>query len=97
MISKEDIEAMKPGEPEKRVYTGWGSHRWSGWPGAYCMLCGMSDPHESAVADGEFPFPLDLDKPTQEEQEKMKQWYIKNDAQDCPRNGHHKDPYKIDP
>lgn len=23
-------------------------HRWSGWPGAYCMLCGIDDPMEEA-------------------------------------------------
>jgi len=27
------------------------SHRWSGWPGAWCWLCGMEDPMEQAVAD----------------------------------------------
>jgi len=24
-------------------------HRWSGWPGAWCMDCGCSDPMELAV------------------------------------------------
>lgn len=27
------------------------THRWSGWPGAYCMLCGQSDPVEYQIAD----------------------------------------------
>jgi hypothetical protein len=29
-------------------------HRWSGWPGAWCLDCGCEDPHEIALADGEF-------------------------------------------
>lgn len=37
------------------TYTlGWGTHRWSGWPGAYCMLCGIDDPTEYAVATDEY-------------------------------------------
>jgi len=27
-------------------------HRWSGWPGAWCLDCGCSDPREDAIADG---------------------------------------------
>lgn len=27
-------------------------HRWSGWPGAYCLDCGCEDPREIALADG---------------------------------------------
>lgn len=27
-------------------------HRWSGWPGAWCLDCGASDPYEDALADG---------------------------------------------
>lgn len=27
-------------------------HRWSGWPGAYCLDCGMEDQQEIAMADG---------------------------------------------
>lgn len=27
-------------------------HRWSGWPGAWCLDCGASDPTEQAIADG---------------------------------------------
>lgn len=26
-------------------------HRWSGWPGAYCMVCGIEDPREACVAN----------------------------------------------
>ena len=25
-------------------------HRWSGWPGAYCLNCGTEDPMESAIS-----------------------------------------------
>ena len=24
-------------------------HRWSGWPGAYCLKCGADDPMEYAI------------------------------------------------
>ena len=26
------------------------SHNWSGWPGAWCLDCGIDDPWESALA-----------------------------------------------
>jgi hypothetical protein len=29
-------------------------HRWSGWPGAYCLDCGCGDPFEVALAEGNF-------------------------------------------
>ena len=28
------------------------THRWSGWPGAWCLDCGREDPMELALADG---------------------------------------------
>jgi hypothetical protein len=28
------------------------SHRWSGWPGAWCLDCGIEDPREICLADG---------------------------------------------
>lgn len=28
------------------------THRWSGWPGAWCLDCGADDPFERALADG---------------------------------------------
>lgn len=31
-------------------------HRWSGWPGAYCLDCGAKDPREIAMADGSIYF-----------------------------------------
>lgn len=27
-------------------------HRWSGWPGAWCLDCGIADPTEEAIAHG---------------------------------------------
>lgn len=27
-------------------------HKWSGWPGAFCLNCGAEDPLEIALADG---------------------------------------------
>lgn len=32
----------------------WGTHDWSGWPGAWCLDCGIEDPMELALADGDF-------------------------------------------
>lgn len=29
-------------------------HRWSGWPGAWCLDCGCDDPVEVALAEGRF-------------------------------------------
>lgn len=29
-------------------------HQWSGWPGAYCLRCGASDPIEEMLADGRY-------------------------------------------
>lgn len=31
-------------------------HRWSGWPGAWCLDCGCEDPREIALADGDCEF-----------------------------------------
>ncbi len=31
-------------------------HRWSGWPGAWCLDCGCNDPIELAMADGAIEF-----------------------------------------
>jgi hypothetical protein len=28
------------------------NHRWSGWPGAFCLDCGSEDKNEIALADG---------------------------------------------
>lgn len=29
-------------------------HRWSGWPGAYCLDCGVEDQLEIAIAEGRY-------------------------------------------
>lgn len=75
-------------------HTGWGSHRWSGWPGAICMLCGCEDPLESAE---NFPVPDDLSNPTQEEVAAHFAFYESIDKVigNCPGNPDGDDPYSI--
>lgn len=34
-------------------------HRWSGWPGAWCLDCGTADLCEQALADGAIDFTYD--------------------------------------
>lgn len=34
-------------------------HRWSGWPGAWCLDCGCEDIVESAVCDSDWDFEKD--------------------------------------
>lgn len=34
-------------------------HRWSGWPGAWCLDCGAEDAWEMCLADGHEPLFLD--------------------------------------
>jgi hypothetical protein len=29
-------------------------HRWSGWPSAYCIDCGVRDPLEAAIESGDY-------------------------------------------
>lgn len=38
-------------------------HRWSGWPGAWCLDCGAGCPVEAALADG---FDITSDEPVPE-------------------------------
>jgi hypothetical protein len=57
-------------------------HRWSGWPGAWCLDCGCSDPREDALADGGDPMDLKFDVAAMECKE--------------PGSGRH-DPYKSRP
>jgi hypothetical protein len=38
-------------------------HRWSGWPGAWCLDCGIEDPHEEALATGDYIEVPDTDSP----------------------------------
>jgi hypothetical protein len=30
------------------------NHRWSGWPGAWCLDCGVEDPWEVAIGTGDY-------------------------------------------
>ena len=46
-VASEVREASSAGTPKT-------PHRWSGWPGAWCLDCGCEDPVEIAVADGRF-------------------------------------------
>lgn len=41
----------------------YNTHRWSGWPGAWCLDCGMEDPLEIAFAEGNFIEVLDETTP----------------------------------
>mgnify|MGYP001590776210 FL=1 len=42
-------------------------HRWSGWPGAWCLDCGVKDANEIALADGlTDDVTLNLNKPCRE-------------------------------
>lgn len=58
-------------------------HRWSGWPGAYCMKCGSDDSMEVAIGLGYFdPFNNKWDSEEHREEYKDKecpvsdkQWY----------------------
>lgn len=54
-------------------------HRWSGWPGAWCLDCGIEDPTEQAIADG-----WDMESPLPE------QYHLKSCAE--PGSKRH-DPY----
>lgn len=38
-------------------------HRWSGWPGAWCLDCGAEDPCEIALADNEIDYVEDPSAP----------------------------------
>jgi hypothetical protein len=47
-------------------------HKWSGWPGAICLNCGISDPIEEALADNLFDPLTDIWK--DEKQEEITMW-----------------------
>lgn len=36
---------------EKDVESPSDQHQWSGWPGAYCIKCGIPDQNEACIAD----------------------------------------------
>ena len=62
-------------------------HRWSGWPGAYCMICGFPDLLEIAIGKGDFdpggPNPDGSDFPSKWIGKDMEEIY-KAMASDCP-------------
>lgn len=39
------------------------NHNWSGWPGAWCLDCGIEDPYEEALATGNYIEVEDNDSP----------------------------------
>jgi hypothetical protein len=39
------------------------THNWSGWPGAFCLDCGIEDHLEQALADGNYTEVPDPDTP----------------------------------
>lgn len=42
---------------EKDVKAGSKAHKWSGWPGAYCLVCGVEDMMEYAIGNSYYdPF-----------------------------------------
>lgn len=73
---------------------GWSTHRWSGWPGAFCILCNADD---LAEATDDFPYPDDLENPTPEEDAAIKAWWAAIDAKqgECPANPERVDPYTL--
>lgn len=46
----EEARAL-PGGTATDEATSAEGHRWSGWPGAYCLNCFAEDPHEQCLAD----------------------------------------------
>jgi len=36
----------------RKMYKMSEDHRWSGWPGAWCLDCWIEDPREVCLADG---------------------------------------------
>lgn len=47
-------------------------HNWSGWPGAYCLKCGVEDMEEVAIADNVLD-PYTGEWTTEEEKQKYRQ------------------------
>lgn len=49
MVGQFAVHLFVSAEPEAPA-----AHRWSGWPGAWCLDCGIEDPIEQALADGNY-------------------------------------------
>ena len=69
-------------------------HRWSGWPGAFCLDCGCEDPREIALAyndyievqdDSEMGFHLEFPNIKPEQYECA---YLMKGKDDGPDNRH---------
>jgi len=43
----EHIESCEEG----KIKTSDHEHKWSGWPGAYCLICGIDDARELCLGD----------------------------------------------
>lgn len=58
-------------------------HRWSGWPGAWCLDCGCDDPREVALLDGMI-----------DDEGRILPGVIKPEQMECPESGSKRlDPY----
>lgn len=66
------------------------NHRWSGWPGAWCLDCGQEDGMEIAVARGDYdPYSEQWASPI------LASLYRKVYPPECPCPGEERfDPYK---
>lgn len=62
------------------------NHRWSGWPGAWCLDCGISDPVEQALADGLYEF-------SEDGETILNPGVVTVPPCSCPDSGNH-DPYR---
>jgi hypothetical protein len=65
-------------------------HRWSGWPGAWCLDCGIEDPHEIALATGDY---VEIDDPNTPMGFRYDFPNVKLIPCPCPGAGHY-NPYK---
>jgi hypothetical protein len=64
-------------------------HRWAGWPGNFCLDCGIDDPVEIAIADNLYDPETQTWKDTPEAH-RLRELSHK----DCPEPGSHRhDPY----
>jgi hypothetical protein len=52
-MSKEGVEKMRHIESCEvgKIKPSDHIHNWSGWPGAYCIICGIDDADELCLAD----------------------------------------------
>ena len=64
-------------------------HRWSGWPGAWCLDCGFEDPYEEALATGNY---IEVDDDTSPLGFHFEFPNIKLEPCSCPGSNNH-NPY----